>query len=169
MVRTRPSSRVVALFVLCILTGCQSPERMALTPLAPEATPTFGELIQRSKSQMTAAHEAYYSDNWKEMERCTAAIKETGLFLTRLQVVNASDVQKAKLASLIKDYNEAADQLKVVGTAKDPIKTNQVLQRLNEVYYQLRVEQLTVAPAPISGPDVTTPATNPTGTVPPAK
>lgn len=144
---------------------------MALTPLAPEATPTFGELIQRSKSQMTAAHEAYYSDNWKEMERCTAAIKETGYFLTRLQLNNLSDAQKAKLASLTKDYNDAADQLKSVSTAKDPVKTNQVLQKLNEVYYQLRVEQMIVAPAPISGPDVSAPtpgATPPaTGTNPP--
>lgn len=159
MVRTRNSSRVVTLFILC-LAGCQSAEKASLTPLAPDVVPTFAELMQRGKSQINAAHEFYYSDRWKDVELAAIAIKETGTYLTKLPLPNATEEQKVKLASLTKEFNEAADQLKVAGTEQNATKTNQIFQKLNEVYRQLRVQQAVVAP--ITEPEVKPP-------VPPVK
>ena len=85
MVRTRTSSRVITLFVLCCLAGCQSPERAAITPLAPDAPPlTFAELMSRGKSQISAAHEFYFNDLWKDVELAAVAIKETGNSISAL-------------------------------------------------------------------------------------
>jgi hypothetical protein len=146
MVRTRSTSRFVTVFVLCMLAGCQSAERASLTPLAPEVIPTMGELMARGKSQINAAHEFYYSDRWKDLETASVALKETGTYLSRLNLPNATEAQRVKLTSLTKDFNDNADQLKAASVAQDPVKTNQIFQRLNELYRQLRVEQLIVAP-----------------------
>ncbi|MFO0813892.1 MAG: hypothetical protein U0796_11770 [Gemmatales bacterium] len=145
MVRT-VSARSLTLFVLCILSGCQSAERASLTPLAPEVIPTMGELMARGKSQINAAHEFYYSDRWKDLELASVALKETGSYLGKLPLPNATEAQRAKLVTLTKDFSDNADQLKAASAAQDPVKTNQIFQRLNEIYRQLRVEQMIVAP-----------------------
>jgi hypothetical protein len=163
MVRTRPSSRVISIFALCLLVGCQSAEKASLTPIAPDAPPpTFGELMSRGKSQINAAHEFYYSDRWKDLEQASVAIKETGFYLGRLPLPNATEAQRVKLTQLTKDFNDSADQLKMHAAAQDPVKTNQVFQKLNETFRQLRVEQLIVAPVtPTEPPTTPSPAKNP--------
>jgi hypothetical protein len=161
MVRTRTSSRVVTLFVLCLISGCQSAEKASLTPLAPDVVPTFAELMQRGKSQINAAHEFYYSDRWKDLEMASVALKETGNYVAQLKFANATDAQKTKLGLLTKEFNDAADSLKVAASGQDATKTNQVFQKLNEVYKQLRVEQMTIAPASMGETPATTPPTTP--------
>src|SRR5207247_2603049 len=109
MVRTIRSPRVITLFVLCCLAGCQSAEKASLQPIPPDAPPpTFGELMQRGKTQINAAHEFYYSDRWKDVEQAATAIKETGTYLTKLPQTNWNDKQKAQFAQLTKEFNEAA-------------------------------------------------------------
>jgi len=154
MVRTRTSARVITLFVLCCLAGCQSAEKASLTPLAPEAPPlTFAELMSRGKQQLNAAHEFYYTDRWKDLEQAAVAIKETGGYVSRLTIPNSTEAQKAKLAQLSKEFMDGADQLKVAGAEQNPTKTSQVFQRLNESYRLLRAEQIVLAPsAPTTTP-----------------
>jgi hypothetical protein len=147
MIRT--SSRILALVVVCFLSGCQSAEKAALTPIPPDAPPpTFAELMARGKNQINAAHEFYYSDRWKDLEQAAVAIKETGTYLTKLPQVNMTDAQKTKIEKLAKEFNEGADQLKTAAVAQDPNKTGSVFGRLNETFRQLRTEQLIIAPTP---------------------
>jgi hypothetical protein len=147
MVRTL--RRLLALAVLCFLPGCQSAEKAALTPIPPDAPPpTFAELMVRGKNQINAAHEFYYSDRWKDLEQAAVAIKETGTYLTKLPQVNMTDAQKTKIAQLAKEFNEGADQLKTAAAAQDPNKTGAIFGRINEVFRQLRTEQLIIAPTP---------------------
>ncbi|HQR07225.1 MAG TPA: hypothetical protein PLN21_10405 [Gemmatales bacterium] len=146
MVRT--SSRVITLFVLCSLAGCQSPERASITPLDANSPPlTFMELMSRGKSQLNAAQEYYFNDDWKDVEVAAVAIKETGNSISQLKIVGATAEQNAKLAQLSKEYMDAADQLKLAGAEKNPNKTSQVFQRLSEIYRQLRIEQVKLAPS----------------------
>jgi hypothetical protein len=146
---TRTFLRIFALAALCFLPSCQSAEKAALTPIAPDAPPpTFAELMARGKNQINAAHEFYYSDRWKDLEQAAVAIKETGTYLTKLPQVNMTDAQKTKLAQLAKEFNEGADQLKAAAAAQDPNKTGSVFGRINETFRQLRTEQLIVAPTP---------------------
>lgn len=161
MVRTRTSSRVVTLCILCCLAGCQSAEKAALTPLAPDAPPpTFAELMSRGKQQISAAHEFYYTDRWKDLEQAAVAIKETGSYVTKLTLPSATEAQKAKLATLTKDFTDAADQLKSAGAEQNPTKTSQVFQKLHEAYRLLRVEQMVIAPVGSGAPTApTTPGT----------
>jgi hypothetical protein len=149
MVRTLCSRRFATWLVVCCLGGCQSVEKASLNPIAPDAPPpTFAELMARGKNQINAAHESYYADQWKEVERAAMAMKETSAYLTKLPQVNMTEPQKAKLTQLTKEFSDAADALKAAGTAQDPNKTGSAFQRLHEVYRQLRAEQLIVAPAP---------------------
>ena len=155
MVRTRTSARVITLFVLCCLAGCQSAEKASLTPISPESPPpTFAELMSRGKQQLNAAHEFYYTDRWKDVEIAAVALKETGNYVNRLTIPGATEAQKVKLTQLTKEFSDAADQLKVAGAEQNPTKTSQVFQRLNEAYRQLRSEQIILAP---SAPVTTTP------------
>lgn len=164
MVRTRPSSRVITLFVLCCLAGCQSPERASITPLDANSPPlTFAELMSRGKSQLNAAQEYYFNDDWKDVEVAAVAIKETGNSISQLKIVGATAEQNAKLAQLSKEYMEAADQLKQAGTDKNANKTSQLFQRLSEIFRQLRIEQVKLAPTSAISPPATTP---PEGTKP---
>ncbi|HMP17959.1 MAG TPA: hypothetical protein PKD72_13105, partial [Gemmatales bacterium] len=163
------SSRVVTLFVLCLVGGCQSAEKASLTPLAPDVVPTFAELIQRGKSQINAAHEFYYSDRWKDLELATVALKETGTYISQLKLDAANEGQKARLTLLTREFNETADALKVAANSQDATKTNQLFMKLNEVYKQLRIEQMTLAPAGGgSEPPAVPPANVPPSNVPPA-
>ena len=147
MVRTRTSAKVITLFVLCCLAGCQSAEKASLTPIAADAPPpTFAELMSRGKQQLNAAHEFYYTDRWKDLEQAAVALKETGNYVSGLKLPAATEAQKTKLASLTKEFTDAADQLKVAGAEQNATKTSQVFQRLHEAYRQLRVEQMIVAP-----------------------
>ncbi len=153
MVRTRSSSRVITFFVLCCLAGCQSPERASITPLDANSPPlTFMELMSRGKAQLNAAQEYYFNDDWKDVEVAAVAIKETGNSISQLKIVGATAEQNTKLAQLTKEYMEAADQLKLAGVEKNPNKTSQVFQRLSEIYRQLRIEQVKLAPSNASNP-----------------
>jgi len=137
----------LTLFVLCCLAGCQSAEKASLQPLAPDAPPpTFGELMQRGKAQLSAAHEFYYTDRWKDLEQAAVALKETGTYITKVPQITWTEPQKAKMATLVKEFNDASDALKAAGAAQDATKTSQAFQRLHDTYRQMRVEQLVVAP-----------------------
>ncbi len=140
-------SRLAFLFALCVLAGCQSAEKAALQPISPDAPPlTFGELMMRGKTQITAAHEFYYSDRWKDLEQAATAIKETGTYISKQTQPNWDEKQKARLTQLTKEFNEAADSLKSAGAAQDAAKTSTAFQRLQEAYRLMRVEQLVLAP-----------------------
>lgn len=147
MFRTFP--QLLTFVALCFISGCQSAEKAALTPIPPDAPPpTFAELMARGKNQINAAHEFYYSDRWKDLEQAAVAIKETGTYLTKLPQVNMTDAQKTKIERLAKEFNDGADQLKTAAAAQDPNKTGVVFGRINEVFRQLRTEQLIIAPTP---------------------
>ncbi len=161
MVRTRASSRILTLFVICLISGCQSAEKASLTPLAPDVVPTFAELMERGKSQINAAHEFYYSDRWKDLEMASVALKETGGYITQLKLTQATDEQRTKLTLLTREFNEAADSLKVAANGQDATKTNQIFQKLNEVYKQLRTQQMIIAPASMGEPKPANPPASP--------
>jgi hypothetical protein len=126
--------------VLVAVAGCQLPaERIAVKPLPADGGPVpYGELIQRVRSQATAATEAFYTDKWADLEEAAKGVEQASRFLPKATEVPAR--HQADLAKLAEDLGKEAEQLRDAAKAKDDKRTNEVLQRLHLKVRALRPE-----------------------------
>src|SRR5262245_45498922 len=77
--------RVIVLAALA-LAGCQiSPEpQRSLQPLPVDGPVlTYNEIVQRARSQAMLATEAFYVDQWAEVERAAISLEDTARYLPR--------------------------------------------------------------------------------------
>jgi hypothetical protein len=126
--------------VLLLLAGCQLPPERLAVRLLPEDTPpmTYMELLGRARLQATAGHEAFYINQWSELEDAAKALEQTARFLKKAQEVPAG-----KQAMLEKDADELgreAVKLREAAKAKNVKDANEVLQHINYKVRQLRFE-----------------------------
>jgi hypothetical protein len=125
---------------LVIAAGCQlPPERMAVRLLPEDTAPlTYLELISRARLQATAGNEAFYVNQWSELEDSARALEQTCRFLLK-----ATEVPAGKKEALPRDADELrqdAVKLREAAKAKNVTQTNELLQRINLKVRQLRVE-----------------------------
>jgi hypothetical protein len=130
---------VPALFLFTVV-GCQlPPERVPLKPLPEDGPPqAYADLVGRARTQAMAANEAFYINNWPDLEDAAK-----GLELTARVLGKAADVptkHKDALPAKAGDLGQDAVQLREAAKTQDVRQTTEVLQRINLKVRELRPE-----------------------------
>lgn len=130
-----------ALFLsLIVLAGCQvTPDRLQVRPLPEETQPLpYAELLTRARLQATSASEAFFVDQWADLDDYARGLEQTARFMPK--AVDVPEVRKKNLeadSNLLKDL---ANQLRDAAKSKDVDKTTAILQKI-----QLKVRELRLA------------------------
>lgn len=130
----------LSLFTLCLCClSCQSPEKAAIQPLPPDAAPLpYGDLVNRGKAQVAAAHEFFYQDRWDDVKKASVALNETAASLTALKPEAVPEPKRAQLTASVKELTDASNELQQAANTKDVAKTTDAFRRLHLAVRQLR-------------------------------
>jgi hypothetical protein len=132
-------ARITAV-LLFILVGCQlPPERVPLKPLPEDGPPQcYVDLVGRARAQATAANEAFYINNWPDLEDAAK-----GLEITAQVLGKAADVPPAHKDTLpieAGDLVKEAAKLREAAKAQDVRQATETLQRINLKVRELRAD-----------------------------
>jgi hypothetical protein len=121
--------------------GCQSGGdlRRSVPPL-PLDGPALGyrDVVSRARTLASQATEAFYVDQWLEVERAAVSLEETARYLPK-----SADVplpQKSTLDVRSKTLEQESVALREAAKSRDEKKTNDVMQRVNLLVRELRSE-----------------------------
>mgnify|MGYP007059400895 CR=1 FL=1 len=127
--------------IIFFLIGCQSTDdRAALRPIPDTAPPqSYAELLTRARKQTKVATEAFYVDNWIELEDAATSIQQTAKLLPKALDIPAK--HKDTLVVTSGQLGLEAVKLAKAARSKNVDEANKSLQQLN-----LKVRQLRLAP-----------------------
>jgi hypothetical protein len=117
--------------LLVLLLGCTlPPEQVPLKPL-PEGGPPqpYVDIVGRARVQATAANEAFYINNWSDLEEAARGLEQTALFLAKSSEVPGN--HKDTLVSETSDLGKEATQLREAAKNHDTKHATEALQRIN--------------------------------------
>jgi hypothetical protein len=132
-------ARITALLFFALV-GCQlPPERVPLKPLPDDGPPQpYIDLVNRARAQTTAANEAFYINNWPDLEDAAK-----GLELTARHLGKAADVpgkHKDTLPNQSGDLVKEASKLREAAKVQDVRQATESLQRIHLKIRELRPE-----------------------------
>jgi uncharacterized protein (DUF849 family) len=127
-------------FAGCVLLlGCQTPERAAIQPLPPDATPPpFAELAIRIQDQVEAAQKFFYRDDWSDLAEAAAALKQSAGFLARIKVEDLPDRHRTERDEYVRIVTDAAEALAKSAQTKDVNQTVEVMQTLHKTVRRMQ-------------------------------
>lgn len=122
----------------CITTA--EPNRPPIQPLpaADGAAMSYKEVMIRARALASTANEAFYIDQWVEVEKAAANLEETAQYIPRSTEIPGA--RKASLEARSLDLAKAAHALRSAAKAKDEKTTNETMQRINLLVRELRPE-----------------------------
>ena len=117
--------------LLLSVLGCVAPaERVSLQPLPENGQVLpYDDLLKRVRHQAIAATEAFYLNNWGDLEDMAKGIDQTARFLAKAQEVPAKN--KDILTEVTGDLSKSAKKLKEAAAAKNEKDTRDALQEIN--------------------------------------
>jgi hypothetical protein len=119
----------------CITTP--EPNRPPIQPLpADGAAMSYKEVMIRARALASTANEAFYIDQWAEVEKAAANLEETAQYIPRSTEIPVA--RKVSLEARSQDLVKAAQSLRSAAKAKDEKKTNETMQRINLLVRELR-------------------------------
>jgi hypothetical protein len=130
--------RAPILGLLLVVAGCRmAAERAVLQPLPDDTAPLpFTDLVSRSRLQAMTANEAFYVDNWADLETAARGLEQSARFLKRATAV---PVERQSDLSLRADRLATdATQLREAAKAHDAGRVNTILQRIHSQVRELR-------------------------------
>src|SRR5262245_9004931 len=126
---------------LMALVSCQNgPETRTapLTPLPEKVTPIpYGRLLERARTQTKQATEAFYVDNWSDLEDAARGLEQTAQYLVKAEDVPAK--HKDTLATTSGDLGRLAKGLEEAAKKKDVKATTDVLTKLQVAVREMRL------------------------------
>jgi hypothetical protein len=130
-------ARITAVLLL-VLAGCQlPPERVPLKPLAENGPPQpYADLVSRARAQAAAANEAFYINNWPDLEDAAQGLEVTARVLAKAADIPAK--RKADLLSQSAVLTKEASQLREAAKGHDVRQATETLQRINLKIRELR-------------------------------
>jgi hypothetical protein len=129
--------RMVLALLLFPAGSCQTPEQLPIAPLPENGQPIpFADILQRARLQAGAATEAFYINNWADMESAATGIEQAARLMSRASDVPAK--HKDRLMELSADLSKEAQQLRQAAKAQDAELTHATLQRINLKVRELR-------------------------------
>jgi hypothetical protein len=132
-------ARIMA-FLFFTLVGCQlPPERVPLKPLPEDGPPQpYADLLSRARAQATAANEAFYINNWPDLEDAAKGLELTCRVLGK--AVDVPTKHKDTLPTEAGDLTKEAVKLREAAKAQDVRQATETLQRINLKVRELRSE-----------------------------
>src|SRR5262245_60588474 len=115
-----------------LLAGClATPEpNRPLQPLPTDGAPLpFKDVVARARGIATSATEAFYVDQWTEVEKAATNLEDTAQYLPRSADVPAA--HKVSLEVRSQTLVKEAQTLKAAAKAKDVNKTTESMQKIN--------------------------------------
>ncbi|HLJ96988.1 MAG TPA: hypothetical protein VKU02_27740 [Gemmataceae bacterium] len=132
---------LVTVLLATALIGCQlPPERVPLKPLPEDGPPpAYADLVSRARAQATAATEAFYINNWPDLEDAAKGMEVTARVLSKATDVPAN--HKTTLPAEAGALGADAVKLREAAKAQDVRQTTDVLQRINLKVRELRPQE----------------------------
>src|SRR5437588_1617389 len=109
-------ARITALLFVTLV-GCQlPPERVPLKPLPEDGPPApYADLVSRARAQATAANEAFYINNWPDLEDAAKGMEVTARVLGK--AVDVPGKHKDTLPIQATNLGKEAAKLRQAATA----------------------------------------------------
>ena len=125
--------------LLASLPACQVPERAYLPPPLPDkVTPRpYAELLSRARAQATLATNAFYVNNFTDVEESARGLEQTAQYLGKAEDVPAK--HKDTLATLSTDLGKLAKSLSEAAAVKDVKKTTDIMGKLQVKVREMRL------------------------------
>jgi Flp pilus assembly protein TadD len=127
--------------VLLALAACAAPEaqRTALPPMLPDkVTPQpYGTLLERARAQAKKATEAFYVDNWSDLDESARGLEQTAQYMAKAEDVPAK--HKDTLATASGDLGKLAGLLRKAAADKDVKRTTDVLTKVHQKVREMRL------------------------------
>jgi hypothetical protein len=120
--------------------ACTVPaDRAPLPPMLPDrVTPLpYAGLLQRARALVSRANDAFYVDNWGELEEAARGLEQTAQYLAKAEDVPTK--HKDTLATLSADLGKLSKSLHDAATVKDVKKTTEVMARLSSKVREMRL------------------------------
>jgi hypothetical protein len=134
---------------LCLagFTACRlPPDRESLKPLPQDGQLfSYDEILSRARAQAGVALEAFFVDDWSELEEAAQGLEQTALFFPKTTMIPAAI--KGKLAAETGLLQKEAVRLRDAARKKNAALANETLQRIHQ-----RIRVLRVEPEPPSPP-----------------
>lgn len=122
---------IVLSFVLVSTVGCRLPPERDFKPFQEEgAMFSYQELIDRARTQAAVALEAFYVDDWENMEQAARGLEQTARFLPRSSAL-PSHLSAKDLTQECSVLGKEAARLTEAAREKSVNAANQTLQRIN--------------------------------------
>ncbi len=126
---------------ILIVIGCQNSaeQRRSVTPLPVEGPAlSYRDVVSRARTLAAQATEAFYIDQWIDVEKAASNLQETARYLPKS--VDVPSTQKSTLDDRSKTLEQESLALRDAAKARDEKKTNDVMQRVNLLVRELRSE-----------------------------
>jgi hypothetical protein len=126
--------------LLVTVSSCVVAEpRTTLPPPLPDRVTAlpYGQLLQRARTQAARANEAFYVDNWTDVEESARGLEQTATYLLKAEDVPAK--HKDTLATASTDLGKLARGLGAAAKIKDSKKTNALLAQINAKVREMRL------------------------------
>ena len=131
---------VPALFLLTFLGCALPPEQVPIKPLPEDGPPLpYADLVTRARAQATSANEAFYVNNWTDLEEAARGLEQTARFLGKATDVPAR--HKDTLPVEAGDLGKEAGKLRTAAKGQEVKPANDALQRINLKVRELRPEE----------------------------
>jgi hypothetical protein len=135
--------KLICVAVLAGLVSCQSgPEQRAapLTPLPEKVTALpYGRLLERARTQTNQATEAFYVDNWTDIEEAARGLEQTAQYLIKAEDVPAK--HRDTLATTSGDLGKLAKGLGEAAKGKDVEKATAILTKIQRAVREMRLSE----------------------------
>jgi len=124
---------------LLLVGSCQTPtDRGSWTPLPDKVTPMpYGQLLQRARTQVSRANDAFYVDNWTDLEEAARELERVAQYLMKADDVPSK--HKDTLNMMSGDLGKLARTLRDAATAKDIKKANDIMAKLHSKVRDMRL------------------------------
>jgi hypothetical protein len=131
---------VVCFTLLMALNSCQLPaERMPIRQLPEDSPPLpYAELLTRARLQSSAATEAFYINQWADLEEHARGLTQTARFMNK--AIEVPDTRKKTLVADADELSKTAAKLTAAAKGKNEKQANEALQQINFLVRKLRPE-----------------------------
>ncbi len=113
--------------------------RPALPPPLPDKVTSlpYGQLLTRARALASRANEAFFVDNWTDVEEAARGLEQTAQYLSKAEDVPAK--HKDTLAGDSADLGKLAKALGDSARLKDGKKTNTIMAQINAKVRSMRL------------------------------
>lgn len=129
--------------VLAAVASCQSgpdSRNASMTPLPDKVSKVpYGQLLERARSQTKVATEAFYVDNWTDLDDAARVLEQTAQYL--LEAADVPAKHKDAIPTMAGDLGKLAKSLGEAAKKKDVKATTDVLTKVQVAVREMRLSE----------------------------